>query len=62
MLEDYILVVIKFLLYRFYWNVNFVDIKNWLSGMIVNMCFASLNLVFKFNEFKFYFMCCMVCG
>lgn len=62
MLEDYILVVIKFLLYRFFWNVNFVDIKNWLLGMIVNMYFVSLNLVFKFNEFKFYFTCCIVCG
>lgn len=62
MLEDYTLVVTESSLHRSYWNVNSVDTKNWLPGMIANMYSASLNLASKFNEFKPHFTCCMVCG
>lgn len=49
MLEDYTLVVTKSSLHRSYWNVNSVDTKNWLPGMIANMYSASLNLASKFT-------------
>lgn len=57
MLEDYTLVVTKSSLHRSYWNVNSVDTKNWLPGLIANMYSASLNLASKFNEFKPHFTC-----